>query len=234
MCRAAKARRRSLSLGWRRSIRACSACARCRDRCGWVLPYQMALRQRDASLLRRKTVVRCASCGLKLEASAAWLARHRRGGARCLWGGDAARELASRARGAALAVIGSCLIERCRTGETALSFGARPWCDMTAATSNFKPAPRVSRSTGASALAVSGMEAQHSSLLRVRAVLRSIWPVFILSNGAATARCFSLPAQNRGAMCQLRPLIPSQRRVARAAKTRRHSLSLGRRRSTRA
>ena len=101
VCRAAKARRRSLSLGWRRSTRACSACARCRDRCGRVLPYQMALRQRDASLLRRKTVVRRASCGLKLQASAAWLARHRRGGARCLWGGDAALELASRARGAA-------------------------------------------------------------------------------------------------------------------------------------
>ena len=142
-----------------------------------------------------KTVVRCASCGLKLEASAAWLARHRRGGARCLWGGDAARELASRARGAALAVIGSCLVERCRAGETALSFGARPWCDMTAATSNFKPEPRVSRSTGASALAVSGMEAQHSSLLRVRAVLRSMWPDFTLSKGAATARCFSSSAQ---------------------------------------
>ena len=179
-------------------------------------------------------MVRRASCGLQLQASAAWLARRRCVGARCLWGGDAALELALCARGAALAVIGSCLIERCRTGETALSFGARPWCDVPAATSNFKPAPRVSRSTGASALAVSGMEAQHSSLLRVRAVLRSIWPVFTLSNGAATARCFSLPAQNRGAMCQLRPLIPSQRRVARAAKARRRSLSLGRRRSTRA
>jgi len=174
VCRAAQARRRSLSLGWRRSIRACFACARCRDRCGRFLPYQRALRQRDASLLRRKTVVRRASCGLKLQASAAWLARRRRGGARCLWGGDAALELASRARGAALAMIGSCLVERCRTGETALSFGARPWCDVTAATSNFKAAPRVSRGTGASALAISGMEAQHSSLLRVRAVPQSM------------------------------------------------------------
>jgi hypothetical protein len=166
--------------------------------------------------------------------SAAWLARRRRGGARCLWGGGAALELSSRARRAALAVIGSCLVERCCTGETALSFGARPWCDVTAETSNFKPAPRVSRGTGASALAVSGMEAQHSSLLRVRAVPRSMWSVFTLSKGAATARCFSLPAKKRGAMCQLWPLIPSPCRVARAAKARRRSLSLGRRRSTRA
>ena len=104
-------------------------------------------------------------------------------------------------------MIGSCLIERCRTGETALSFGARPWCDVPAATSNFKPAPRVSRGTGASALAVSGMEAQHSSLLRVRAVPRSMWSVFTLSNGAATARCFSLRRKTvvRCASCGLQP-----------------------------
>ena len=69
-------------------------------------------------------------------------------------------------------MIGSCLVERCRTGERALSFGARPWCDVLAAASNFKPAPRGSRGAGASVLAVSGEETQHSSLLCVRLVPR--------------------------------------------------------------
>ena len=200
----------------------------------WPSPCQRTLRRQDTPPLRRAAVVRRASCGLQFQASAAWLARRRRVGARCLWGGDAALELALRARAAALAVIGSCLVERFRTGEMVLSRGARPWCDVPAATSNFKPAPRVSRGTGAAALAISGMEAQHSSLLRVRAVPRSMWSVFTLSKGAATARCFSPSAQNRGATCQLWPQTSSQRRVARAAQARRRSLSLGRRRSTRA
>ena len=111
-----------------------------------------------------------ASCCLKHQASAAWLVRHRRVGARCLWGGGAALELASRARGAALAVIGSCLVERFCTGERARSFGARPWCDVPAAASNSKPAPRVSRGAGASVLAVFREETQYSSFLHLRAV----------------------------------------------------------------
>jgi hypothetical protein len=80
VCRAAQARRRSLSLGWRRSIRACFACARCRDRCGRSLPYQRALRQRDSPPLRLTVVVRRTSCSLQLHASAAWLARRWRVG----------------------------------------------------------------------------------------------------------------------------------------------------------
>jgi hypothetical protein len=58
--------------------------------------------RREGSLFWRAAVVRRASCGLKLQASAAWLARRGRVGARCLSGGDAALELASRARGAAM------------------------------------------------------------------------------------------------------------------------------------
>ena len=60
---------------------------------------------------------------------------------------------------------------RC-AGETSLPFGARPFCDVPAAASNFKPAPRGSCGAGAAALAVSGEETQHSSLLRVRVVPR--------------------------------------------------------------
>jgi len=138
----------------------------------------------------------------------------------------AALELVSRAYRAAIVVEGSSPVV-CATLARGLSVDAAAWCDVPAAASNFKPAPRVSRGTGASALAVSGMKAQHSSLLRVRAVPRSMWSVFTLSKGAATARYFSLPAQNRVAMCQLRPRASSQRCVARAAQARRCSLSLG-------
>ena len=53
-------------------------------------------------------------------------------------------------------------------GETILPFGSRPWCDVPAAASSFMPAPRGSRDAGASALAVSKKEAQHSTLLRAR------------------------------------------------------------------
>jgi hypothetical protein len=118
--------------------------------------------RRESSLFWRAAVVRRASCGLKLQASAAWLARRRRGGARCLSGRDAALELASRARGAAMVM----------------------------------------------ALA--------------------------LPKNAATAIYSSPSARGRGATCQLRPPISSQRRVARAAQASRRSLSLGRRRSARA
>ena len=241
VCRAAQARRRSLSLGWRRSTRACCACAPCRAGCGRSMRYQRALRRREASLLPARAVVRRASCGLQRQASAAWLARRRRGGARCLWGGGAALELAARApcragcgrsvpcqkgrcagerplsfvarrgatcqlqppsqasaaclarRGAsALAVSGkeaqhSSLAARapCRAGCGLLASYQRalrrreasllrraPWCDVPAAASNAKPAPRGSRGAGAPALAVSGEETQHSSLLRARAVPR--------------------------------------------------------------
>ena len=172
------------------------------------------------------------SCCLKHQASAAWLVRHRRVGARYLWGGGAALELASRARGAALAVIGSCLVERCRTGERARSFGARPWRDVPAAASNSKPAPRVSRDAGASVLAVFREEAQYSSFLHVRAVPRWLWSVLTLPKGAAPARRLSPSAHDRCATCQLRPPTSSQRRVCRAVQGRGRSLSLGTRRGT--
>ena len=161
------------------------------------------------------------------------VARRRRAGARCLWGGDAALELAVRARRAALVVVGSCLIERHCTGERPLSFGARPWCDVPAAASNAKPAPRVSRGAGAlRSLSLGG-----GAALELAARARGAALVVVglaLSNGAATARGLSPSARDRGATCQLRPPTASQRRVAHAAQARRRSLSLGRRRSTRA
>ena len=52
--------------------------------------------------------------------------------------GGAALGLVARARRAALVVVGSCSIEGRCAGERRLSFGARPWCDMPAASSSAK------------------------------------------------------------------------------------------------
>ena len=56
--------------------------------------------------------------------------------------------------------------------ERPLSFVTRSWCDVQAAVFNAKLAQRASRGTGAPALTVTGDEAQHSSLLRARAMRR--------------------------------------------------------------
>ena len=70
----AQARLRSLSLGRRRSTQAFCARAPCRVRCGRTTPYRRAPPRREASLLRRTTVARRASCSLQHQASAACLA----------------------------------------------------------------------------------------------------------------------------------------------------------------
>ena len=195
------------------------------------LRLQKALRRREASLLRRAPVVRRASCGLQRQASAACLARRSARCARCLWGGGAALELASRARRAALVVVGSCLERHC-AGERPLSFGARPWCDVPAAASNSKPAPRVSRSAGAlRSLSLGGGAALE---LASRARRAALVVVGSMLTKALRRREASLLRRARGATCQLRPPTPSQRRVSRAAQRALRSLSLGRRRSTRA
>ena len=71
-------------------------------------------------------VVRRTSCSLQLHASAAWLARRWRVGTLCVWEGDAALELASRARGAAMIMVGAYSTKRRYHGEMLLSFGASP------------------------------------------------------------------------------------------------------------
>ena len=48
-----------------------------------------------------------------------------------------------RAHLTALLVVGPFLIGGRLTGERPHSFGARPWCDVLAAASNAKPAPRI-------------------------------------------------------------------------------------------
>ena len=60
--------------------------------------------------------------------------------ARCLSGGGTARELAARARRAAVVVVGPCSKKGHCTGERPLSFGARPWCDVPAVSTKNQPA----------------------------------------------------------------------------------------------
>ena len=69
----------------------------------------------------------------------AWHAHKRHCGG-CLSGRGKTRELDPRARRAALAAIASSATEGHCTGGMPLSFGARPWCDVRAVTSNAQPA----------------------------------------------------------------------------------------------
>ena len=69
----------------------------------------------------------------------AWRARVRHC-ARCLLGGGAARALAARARRAALVVVELFTIKGHCTGRRALSFGARPCCDVPATASKAQSA----------------------------------------------------------------------------------------------
>ena len=81
----------------------------------------------EASLLRRTSVVRRASCSPQRQASVACVAwRHRRACACCLWGGGSARNVSARARLVALVVVKSCPMDGRRTGGRLVSFDARP------------------------------------------------------------------------------------------------------------
>ena len=83
--------------------------------------------------------VRRASCDLQRTAGFASPTRQRHC-AGCVSGGEKIRELAMRARRAALVAIGPCVTEGHCTGGRPLSFAARPWCDVRAVTSNAQPA----------------------------------------------------------------------------------------------
>ena len=74
----------------------------------------------------------------------------------CLWGGGAAHELAIRARRGALVVLETHSVEMRRAGKRHISFGVWLWCDVPAAASSTKPAPRVSQRRRACALCLWG------------------------------------------------------------------------------
>ena len=150
--------------------RTCDARASFRAGCGRSMYYRKALHQRKASLLRCKTVVRRASCGLQHTAgfrvANAW-ARHC---ARCLSGVGAARVTATRARRATLVVVCPYPIQGHYTDDRPLSFGARPRCDVPAAACNTQLAFAGRARERATALAVSREEVHHTCLRRARAV----------------------------------------------------------------
>ena len=119
------------------NTRACCARAPCRAGCDRTTDDKISLHRREVSLLRCKTVVRRASCGLQHAAGFRGTHRHCAG---CLSRSDKTRELAARARRAALPVIGFCAMKGYCTGGRPLSFGARPGCVVRAVTSNVQPA----------------------------------------------------------------------------------------------
>ena len=84
--------------------------------------------------------------------------------ASCFWGGGTERELATRARRTALVVVGTYPMKGHCASERALSFGARPWCDLPIVASNTQPAFTWRTRERATALALSGEEAQYASL----------------------------------------------------------------------
>ena len=122
----------------------------------------------------------------------------------CVSGGSELREVATRSRLAALfVVVLRTLFWHC-TNEKPLSFGARPWFDVRAVTSNTQPASR-DRRIRATTLAVSRKVAKHASLLCALVVLRWLWSFHALRNGTAPAEGLSLSVQDHGATCELWP-----------------------------
>ena len=110
---------RSLSLGRRRSTRACCARAPCRAGCGRPMPRKGTASARGLSPSARG---RGATCQLRPPTPSRLSRVHARARhcARCLSGGGAARELAARARRAALVVVGLCLERRLHRREASL------------------------------------------------------------------------------------------------------------------
>ena len=93
-----------LSLGRRRTTRACDARAPRRNGCGRSIRHQKQPHQRGRSPIRCSTVVRCARCALR-----SWPSRVKRSASHCagyLLGGGAKRALTTRARITAIIVVG--------------------------------------------------------------------------------------------------------------------------------
>ena len=113
-------------------------------------------------------VVRRASCRFQQQAGCRVRSKRTRNGFSCLWGGGAALKLARRACRVALVVVCLRPVEEHRTGERLLSLARSHGATFSAAASNAKLAAACAASTQARALAVSGEEAQYSSLMCAR------------------------------------------------------------------
>ena len=134
---------------------------------------------------------------------------------RRLWGGGASLELAARACCAALVAAGLCQLEEYCACEWPLSSAACPWCDVPAATSNSRPAPRATRSTYACARCLWGGGAS------LELATRACRAALVLVNRAheqstSTARGLRPWARACCATCQLRPPTPRDRHLPRS------------------
>ena len=95
-----------LSLGRWQNTQAGCARALCYAGCGWITHYGRTLHRRKVPLVRCKTLVRRASCGLQHAAGFRVAHARDRHCAGCHSGGGEIRKVAARALRAALAVIG--------------------------------------------------------------------------------------------------------------------------------
>ena len=124
----------SLSMGMRRSTRACEARVPCRAGCNRVMTDKIPLRRRGFSPSAHGP-------GATWQLRPPRHSRLSRGEhaaqhfVRCLSGGGAARTRATRARHAALVAVGPYLLQGHCTGEMSLSIAATPCCDVPAAPS---------------------------------------------------------------------------------------------------
>ena len=127
---------RFLSLGRRRSTRACGV--RAPRSVGWSrsMPLGRSLRQREASLLWCTAALQRTDYGLQRKASTASRGAQAPLHSLSLSRGGAARALAKRARRAALVGVGACPMEGHYSSKRPLFFGARPRPDVPAAASN--------------------------------------------------------------------------------------------------
>jgi len=161
----------SLSQGRRRSTRASYVRAQYHADYDRSMSSRGTLRWQEAILHQRLPVVRRASCGLQRQASSVCHAAHARAVARCFWRGGAALETAVRARPATLVAIAADPITKEQRRREA-SFPRRaPVVQRASTATNATPAPLAKRRTRAISRYLFG-EAQHSSLLRSRAVPR--------------------------------------------------------------
>ena len=146
----------------------------------------------------------------------AWHARKRHC-AGCLSGGGETRELAARARRAALVVICLRTMEGHCTGGRPLSFGARPWCDVRAVASNAQPAFAWHARERHCAGCLSGGGRTRKLAARARRAALVVIGLRTMK-GTAPAEDLSLSVQDRGATCELWP--PTRSRHSRGTRKR--------------
>ena len=184
--------------------------------CGRPMSFRRAQPWREATLLRRKTVVRRASCDLQHQASLASHAAHAR-----LRSPFLGRRRSTQACCCARAVLRWLWCARALSKGAVPARAPFPSARVRDATCQLRrPTPsqrRLSRGTGAPALAVSGEKAPHSSLLRARAVPRCwLWSAHVIceeSRAGPRPLCFGARA-----WCDVRAAAPNAKLASHASR----------------